>query len=114
MAADRFKLEGDPVTVEDLIDHLREEIREAFRGLARPFLQWNLDAIGRRKFKPGEATPRREGESGRTAFIIESGSVEVCIKSELGHVKNETKCGIPVRTGSLPRLLVRNNDDRRC
>jgi CRP-like cAMP-binding protein/Fe-S-cluster-containing hydrogenase component 2 len=112
-AADQFKLEGDPVTIEDLINHQREEISEAFRGLARPFLQWNLDAIVRRRFKPGEVICR-EGEFGRTAFLIESGSVEVCIKSELGHVKNETKRGFLGGIGKFAvGLLSRNNDDRR-
>ena len=114
-----FKLEGQRVTVDDLIDHPREEIRQAFQGVARPFLRWNLDAIVRRSFKPGEVICR-EGEFGRTAFMIENGSVEIFLKSKMGHVQNEAKRGIlggfgrfAVGMVSRSRDKSRESEDRR-
>jgi CRP-like cAMP-binding protein/Fe-S-cluster-containing dehydrogenase component len=57
-----------------------------FEGVSLPFLHWNKGAVVRRFFKKGDVVCR-EGEFGSTAFLIETGSVEVSIRSPLRHVK---------------------------
>jgi CRP-like cAMP-binding protein/Fe-S-cluster-containing dehydrogenase component len=105
--------DGEPVGVESLIGHEIPEIRQAFQGVSRPFLHWNSRAVVRRRFRPGEVICR-EGEFGRTAFMIEKGTVQISLKSPLGHVKNGAKRGFLGEVGRFAVGLVsRSNDDRR-
>ncbi len=74
----------------DLIEHPIAEIRRAFRGVSRPFLEWNSRAIVRRKFKAGDVICR-EGEYDATAFFVESGSVDVYLNSPQVHVNDKAE-----------------------
>jgi CRP-like cAMP-binding protein/Fe-S-cluster-containing dehydrogenase component len=101
----------EEVTVEELIDHPSPRIRSAFRGVARPFLRWNIAAIIRRKLNKDDVICE-EGEFGRTAFMIEKGSVEIRLKTLLKHVVNERKQGILSRLpGFRFRTVLRSRDD---
>lgn len=51
-----------------------------FKDISRRFLQWNQNAIVRKRYKKGE-TICREGEFGATAFRIKRGSFEVRINA---------------------------------
>ena len=75
-----------PVSLDDLFAH------ELFKGISKPFMEWNQGSVIRRKFKQGEIICN-EGESGSTAFIIEEGVVDVFLKSPLNHVKNTQSSG---------------------
>ncbi len=61
-----------------------------FEGVSRPFLRFNEGAVRRKRFKLGEVICR-EGESGSTAFYIESGEVTIRIKTPFSHVKNRSQ-----------------------
>ncbi len=75
-----------PVSLDDLFAH------ELFKGISKPFMEWNQGSVIRRKFKQGEIICN-EGESGSTAFIIEEGVVDVFLKSPLNHIKNTQSTG---------------------
>ncbi len=75
-----------PVSLDDLFTH------ELFKGISKPFMEWNQGSVIRRKFKQGEIICN-EGESGSTAFIIEEGVVDVFLKSPLNHIKNTQSSG---------------------
>lgn len=67
-------LAGEEVPIEEIAaDPL-------FRDISRRFLEWNQNAIVRRRFKRGE-TVCREGEFGATTFRIKSGVFEVRINA---------------------------------
>src|SRR5205823_6036461 len=51
-----------------------------FKDISRRFLEWNQNAIVRKRYKQGE-TICREGEFGATAFRIKRGSFEVRINA---------------------------------
>src|SRR5262249_6597822 len=72
----------------DLFEHPIPEIREAFQGVAHPFLRWNARSVVRRRFKKGKEICR-EGEFGSTAFLIERGSVDILINTPTKHIKNQ-------------------------
>jgi CRP-like cAMP-binding protein/NAD-dependent dihydropyrimidine dehydrogenase PreA subunit len=105
--------DGEVVNIESLLTHQIPEISRACLGVSRPFLHWNSRAVVRRRFRAGDVICR-ESEFGRTAFMIESGTVEVFLKSPLGHIKNQAKRGF---LGAIGRFAVgtfsRSNDDRR-
>jgi CRP-like cAMP-binding protein len=102
----------EKVTVEELIEHRNERIREAFRGVARPFLAWNIRAIIRRKLNKGDLICK-EGEFGRTAFMIEKGSVQIFLKTSLKHAVKEPKPGFLSRIGRFHTVLMSRDKDRR-
>lgn len=66
------KLDGDPLTVEQL------QGIDIFEGIPERRLARLVDSIVRRRFKAGEAICR-EGEGGLTAFFLLEGSAEVFI-----------------------------------
>jgi len=78
------------LTADELIGHSNLKIREAFQGVARPFLRWNARAVVRRTFNKGDLICR-EGDFGRTAFMVEKGSVEVLLATSLKHAVKEPK-----------------------
>jgi CRP-like cAMP-binding protein/Fe-S-cluster-containing dehydrogenase component len=100
---------AETVEPEDLFGHENPEIREAFAGVSHPFLRFNSDAVVRRRFRKGQLICR-EGEPGTTAFLIESGSVDVCIEASLGHVADKADRGL---FGRFTSLLMPRDKDRR-
>jgi CRP-like cAMP-binding protein/Fe-S-cluster-containing hydrogenase component 2 len=70
-----------------------DQVRQAFAGVSPTFLEWNERAVVRRQFKKGDLICR-EGEYGSTAFLIESGSVEVSIRAPQRHVADEARRGL--------------------
>ena len=84
-----------------LIEHPIAEIRRAFQGVSRPFLDWNIASIVRRKFKTGEVICR-EGEYGATAFFIESGSVDIFLNSPPEHVETRPSADSAAWSGGSP------------
>jgi CRP-like cAMP-binding protein/Fe-S-cluster-containing dehydrogenase component len=83
---------GEKVETEELFEHSVPDIRQAFQGVARPFLRWNSQGVVRRHYRKGEVICR-EGEYGSTAFLIEQGSVELCIETPLEHIENRPVSG---------------------
>src|SRR5262249_31201091 len=79
--------EGKTVAAEELYTHPIAEIRQAFQGVARPFLNWNSRAVVRRQYRKGQLICR-EGENGSTAFLIEKGEVDIYIRTPAQHVEN--------------------------
>jgi CRP-like cAMP-binding protein/Fe-S-cluster-containing hydrogenase component 2 len=69
-----------PVAAADLYSH------PLFHGVSEPFLRWNEGSVVRRHFKDGDVICR-EGEFGSTAFVIESGEVEVSLRTPIKHLK---------------------------
>ncbi|HEY2881637.1 MAG TPA: cyclic nucleotide-binding domain-containing protein, partial [Pirellulales bacterium] len=84
---------------------------QLFQGVSRTFLQWNEGSVVRRRFKPGEIICK-EGDFGSTAFVIESGKVEVRIRTPLSHVgqAGASKFGLLGRVVS--KLVSRGGDSR--
>lgn len=80
------------IHAEELIRHPIPEIRRAFRGATPAFLRFNEGSIVRRRFKKGEIICR-EGEFGSTAFLIESGSVDIYLNTSLKHTRSRRKRG---------------------
>ncbi len=70
----------EPVAAKDLYSH------PLFQGVSELFLRWNEGSVVRRHFKDGEVICR-EGEFGSTAFVIESGQVEVSLRTPIKHLK---------------------------
>jgi CRP-like cAMP-binding protein/Fe-S-cluster-containing dehydrogenase component len=103
--------QGRDVAEEELFDHPLPEIQRAFQGVARPFLRWNARAVARRSFRKGEVICR-EGEFGSTAFLIESGSVEILLATPLEHVSNTPRRGPFGSIGSFASRLLSRRDDR--
>jgi CRP-like cAMP-binding protein len=100
------------VTADDLLRHKNPRIREAFEGVARPFLRWNAQAVVSRTFKKGDVICR-EGQYGRTAFMIEKGSVKIFLKTSLKHATNEPKKGVFSRVGRFRTVLKSRSDEKR-
>jgi len=100
------------VTADYLLKHPNPRIREAFEGVARPFLRWNALAVVSRTFNKGDVICN-EGEYGRTAFMIEKGSVRVFLKTSLKHATKEPKKGLFSRIGRFQTVLKSRSDDRR-
>ncbi len=75
------------IRAEELIRHPIDDIRRAFRGSSPAFLRWNESSIVRRTFKKGEIICR-EGEFGSSAFLIESGSVDIYLNASMSHARN--------------------------
>ncbi len=59
-----------------------------FAGVPYAFLKWNEGAVGRVKLKPGQVLCE-QGQYGSTAFLIESGSIDVTLKgTTVANLKN--------------------------
>jgi CRP-like cAMP-binding protein/Fe-S-cluster-containing dehydrogenase component len=83
-----------------------------FEGVSQPFLEWNHKSVVRRRFKKGDVVCR-EGEYGSTAFVIESGSVDVFLDTPIRHAKAEKKGkGGLFSFLSFPISLVKGGKDR--
>jgi len=99
------------VPVEELAAH------PLFQGVSKQFLGWNEGAVVRRRFKAGELICR-EGEFGNSAFVIESGQLEVFIAAPMKHVKARKAKGDKVNRGLFGLVrrftssLVSAKDDR--
>ena len=92
------------VPTSDLADH------PLFQGVSRAFLRLNEGSVRRVVKKDGEVICR-EGESGSTAYYIDSGKVEIRIVSPLKHAKSlATKGGLLKRFATV---LVGRDQDRR-
>lgn len=63
-----------------------------FSGIPFKFLQFNGDAIVRRRLKAGDVLCR-EGDYGNTAFILNSGRFEAFISNTRGAVRNQAARG---------------------
>jgi CRP-like cAMP-binding protein/Fe-S-cluster-containing hydrogenase component 2 len=100
------------VDANDLFDHPIPEIREAFQGVAHPFLRWNARSVVRRRFKKGEEICG-EGDFGSTAFLIEEGSVDVLINTPTKHIKNQPKVGFFSSIGRFSSRLMSRVEDAR-
>ncbi|MFI5460888.1 MAG: cyclic nucleotide-binding domain-containing protein [Isosphaerales bacterium] len=103
---------GEDVDANDLFNHPIPEIRQAFQGVAHPFLRWNARSVVRRRFKKGEEICR-EGEFGSTAFLIENGSVDILINTPTKHIKNQPKTGFFASIGRFTSLLSSRAEDAR-
>lgn len=94
---------GDPLTPDEVL-----EIPQ-FQGLSRGRIEKNPGTIVRRRFEPGEILCR-EGEFGSTAFLIESGTAEVYLQSQIGKVGKQSEGGFFRR---LKQLLTRTPESER-
>jgi CRP-like cAMP-binding protein/Fe-S-cluster-containing dehydrogenase component len=103
--------DGDDVDANDLINHANPEIRQVFAGISLPFLLWNINAIKRRKFRKGQEICR-EGDYGATAFLIETGSVEISIRSPNQHIENQPTSGFWAALGRFTTGLVSRPEDK--
>jgi len=103
---------GEDVAANDLFNHPIPEIRQAFQGVAHPFLNWNARAVVRRWFEKGEEICR-EGEFGATAFLIEKGSVDIVINTPTKHIKNQPGTGFFSSIGRFTSRLRSRNEDAR-
>jgi CRP-like cAMP-binding protein/Fe-S-cluster-containing dehydrogenase component len=102
----------EPVRAQDLLNHPLPDIRRAFEGVARPFLDWNSRAVVRRRYKKGDIICR-EGDFGATAFLIERGSVEVYIRAPRMHVDDRARRGAFGLIRRFTSRLVSRGEDRR-
>ncbi len=84
---------AERIHAEELIRHPIPEIRRSFRGATPAFLRWNEGSIVRRRFRKGEIMCR-EGEFGSTAFLIETGNVDIYLNSAMEHATSSGKGGI--------------------
>jgi CRP-like cAMP-binding protein/Fe-S-cluster-containing hydrogenase component 2 len=110
--AEKEKKAWSPVAVDELLTHKNPRIREAFTGVARPFLRWNATAVVRRVYNKGDLICK-EGEYGRTAFMIEKGSVQIFLKTSLKHATNEPRKGLFSRIGRFRTVLKSREEDQR-
>ena len=105
--------DGQEIRADELFEHPIPEIRQAFQGVAHPFLRWNARGVVRRHYRQGEVICR-EGEFGSTAFLIEKGSVELCIETPLEHIENRPVAGFLHALGRFTsRLTSRPETARR-
>jgi len=104
--------EGQEIRAEELFEHPIHEIRQAFQGVAHPFLRWNVRGIVRRHYRQGELICR-EGEFGSTAFLIETGSVEICIETPLEHIENRPVAGFLHALGRFTSKLTSRSETAR-
>lgn len=103
---------GIDVDEDELFAHPIREIREAFQGVARPFLRWNARAVARRQYRKGDILCR-EGEFGSTAFLIEKGSVEVFLSTPTQHVDNRPERSLFGWVTRFRSRLASRDEDRR-
>ena len=103
--------QGKPVSAQELLEHPLPEIRNAFRGVSRPFLEWNENSIVRRSYRKGDIICR-EGEFGSTAFLIEKGSVEIFINSTLTQVTTQPKYGAFGWFSGITSLIAGKEQER--
>jgi CRP-like cAMP-binding protein/Fe-S-cluster-containing dehydrogenase component len=102
---------GNDVDVAGLLTHEVPEIRRAFEGVSHAFLRSNIHAVKRREFRKGEVICS-EGDYGSTAFFIEKGSVEICIRTPAQHVENQPRTGFLGALGRFTSRLVALPEDR--
>jgi CRP-like cAMP-binding protein/Fe-S-cluster-containing hydrogenase component 2 len=90
-----------------------EELKsqKLFQGVSTTFLRWNDGSVVRRRFQPGEVICK-EGEFGSTAFVIESGKVDVRIRTPLSHVRQERAGGFGLLGRVVSRLVNREVEKR--
>ncbi len=100
-----IKPEPQPVKAEEL------KSQRLFQGVSDAFLRWNDGSVVRREFKAGEVICK-EGEFGSTAFVIESGKVEVRIRTPLSHVRQERSGGFGLLGRVVSRLVNRSGEKR--
>ena len=103
---------AERIRADELIRHPIPEIRRAFRGASPAFLRWNEGSIVRRRFAKGDIICR-EGEFGSTAFLIESGSVDIYLNTRLSHAKSRGRGGLFGLLKTFTVDLVSRRDDRR-
>lgn len=103
---------AESIYPEELIRHPIPEIRRAFRGATPAFLRWNIGSIVRRRFKKGDVICR-EGEFGSTAFLIESGSVDIYLNTSLKHTRSRRGNGLFGLVKKFTVDLVSRDDDHR-
>jgi CRP-like cAMP-binding protein/Fe-S-cluster-containing dehydrogenase component len=94
-----------PVKAEEL------KSQKLFQGVSDAFLRWNDGSVVRRTFQPGEVICK-EGEFGSTAFVIESGKVEVRIRTPLSHVRQESSGGFGLLGRVVSKLVNRSGEKR--
>ena len=82
-----------PVRIEELHRHAIPEIRRAFRGATPTFLRFNDGAIVRREYEDKQIICR-EGDYDSTAFMIESGKVDIYLDTTLSHAKSLGQTGL--------------------
>ena len=97
------------VAAKELSGHPLAQVRLAFSGVSPAFLRWNANAVVRRHFKKGEVICR-EGTFGATAFLIESGSVEVSLLTPQKHLADKARRGL---LGRFKSVLLSRKDGRR-
>jgi len=96
-SAPRAEAPGEP-SVEQRLEHgtplTPDQVLAipVFEGFSRGKLEKNPGTIVRRVFEPGELLCV-EGEYGSTAFLIESGTAEVCLQAQLGRVAKQSRGG---------------------
>lgn len=73
---------GDPLSIEELIEHL-PALKEISGALLKNYA---LGAAVRRSFREGEIVCN-EGEFGSTAFYLVSGSVDIYLDNPLAQVR---------------------------
>ena len=103
---------AERIHVEELVRHPIADIRRSFRGATPAFLRWNEGSIVRRRFKKGDVICR-EGEFGATAFLIETGNVEIYLNSSLNHARSRDRSGLFGLVKKFTVDLVSKKDDHR-
>ncbi len=103
---------AETVTAEVLAKH------PLFDGVATSFLQWNQGAVVRRRFRKDDIICK-EGDFGSSAFYIETGTVDIFLKSPVKHVKSDKGSSGAVNHGLFglirkftSKLESRGNDKR--
>jgi CRP-like cAMP-binding protein/Pyruvate/2-oxoacid:ferredoxin oxidoreductase delta subunit len=102
---------GDDVGVDDLTKHSIPAIQSVFAGMSLPFLLWNIRAVKRRKFQKGELICK-EGDYGATAFFVESGSVDIFIRTPNERVENRRASGFWAALGRFTSGLSSSPQDK--
>ena len=92
---------GGPLTAADMKQH------PLWEDVSIEFLRRAEGGVVARSFKKGEIICR-QGEFGSTAFYIDSGSVDIYLEGDLGHVRTQAKTGLLNRVKSL--LVSRESD----
>lgn len=81
-----------------------------FAKVSSAFLKRSEGCVVLREFKKGEIICR-QGEFGSTAYYIDSGSVDIYLETDFGHIRTKQSQGIFKRMTSL--LVGRKDDSRK-
>jgi CRP-like cAMP-binding protein/Fe-S-cluster-containing hydrogenase component 2 len=100
---------GEPLTIDQLIEHL-----PALKEVARAQLEnWAKGAAVLHRYRKGEIVCT-EGEFGSTAYYIVSGSVDIFINNPMAHLRTKPGWGIFGRSvARMKSFLVDDGQDRR-